>query len=88
MVHKWTLLLPIRKKNCHVTTRPDTLCGVTLLVIAPRASLIEQVKGQIENMDDIYGYQEQSKKKTEFERVQLARKRRGVEIKGIHAINP
>ncbi len=70
------------------TTRPDTMFGVTFMVIAPEHPIIEKYKEEIENYDDIIAYKNEAKKKTEFERVQLAKDKTGVEIKGITAINP
>lgn len=70
------------------TTRPDTLFGVTFMVIAPEHPLIEEMKDRITNMDAIVDYQEAAKRKTEFERVQLAKEKTGVMIEGIRGINP
>lgn len=70
------------------TTRPDTIYGATFMVIAPEHHVIEHLKDQIENLDEIKAYQEQALMKTEFERIELAKDKTGVEIKGIKAINP
>lgn len=70
------------------TTRPDTLYGVTFMVIAPEHPLLEKYADKISNMDAIVDYQEAAKKKSEFERVQLAKDKSGVQIQGISAINP
>jgi leucyl-tRNA synthetase len=70
------------------TTRPDTLFGATFMVIAPEHPLIEELKEDITNLDDLRAYQEAAKRKTEFERVQLAKDKTGVRIQGISAVNP
>ena len=53
------------------TTRPDTLFGVTFMVIAPEHPLIDKYADRITNMDAIKAYREECAKKTEFERTQL-----------------
>lgn len=70
------------------TTRPDTLYGVTFMVMSPEHPYLEKYASQITNLEEIKDYQIQSRKKTEFERVQLAKDKTGVEIKGLTAINP
>lgn len=70
------------------TTRPDTLYGVTFMVIAPEHPLLEKYADKITNIEEIAEYQEAAKKKSEFERVQLAKDKSGVQIQGISAINP
>lgn len=70
------------------TTRPDTLFGVTFMVIAPEHPLIDKYKDQIKNMDAVTTYREECNKKTEFERTQLVKDKTGVKLDGITAINP
>ena len=70
------------------TTRPDTLYGVTFMVMAPEHPLIDKHKDKINNMDEIISYREQASKKTAFERTQLVKDKTGVKISGFTAINP
>ncbi len=70
------------------TTRPDTLFGVTFMVIAPEHPLIDENKDRIGNMDAIEAYRTECAKKTEFERTQLVKDKTGVKIGGIEAVNP
>ena len=70
------------------TTRPDTLFGVTFMVIAPEHDLIDQYADRITNMDAITAYRQECAKKTEFERTQLVKDKTGVKIQGLEAVNP
>ncbi|MFA5341831.1 MAG: leucine--tRNA ligase [Clostridia bacterium] len=70
------------------TTRPDTLYGVTYMVISPEHPYIDKFKSLILNIDEIREYQAESSKKSDFERAEIAKEKTGVEIKGIKAINP
>ena len=70
------------------TTRPDTLFGATFMVVAPEHHIIDNHKDMVKNMNEIMVYREEAKKKTEFERVQLAKDKTGVRIDGLVAINP
>ena len=70
------------------TTRPDTLFGVTFMVIAPEHPLIDKYADRIANMDEIKAYREECAKKTEFERTQLVKEKTGVCIQGFEGINP
>ena len=70
------------------TTRPDTLFGVTFMVIAPEHPLIDKYADRITNMDAIKDYREECAKKTEFERTQLVKEKTGVCIQGLEGVNP
>ena len=70
------------------TTRPDTLFGVTFMVMAPEHPLIDKYAEKIGNMDDIESYRAECAKKTEFERTQLVKDKTGVCIDGLTAVNP
>lgn len=70
------------------TTRPDTLFGVTFMVMAPEHPLIDKYADKIGNMADIEAYRAECAKKTEFERTQLVKDKTGVCIDGLTAINP
>ena len=70
------------------TTRPDTLFGVTFMVMAPEHPLIDKYAAQIKNMADIEAYRDVCAKKTEFERTQLTKEKTGLKIEGLSAVNP
>ena len=77
------------------TTRPDTLFGVTYMVLAPEH---EFVKRLLENknpnpalhdgLEEVEKYVKDSLKKKELERLADTNNKTGVELKGIKAINP
>lgn len=65
------------------TTRPDTLEGVTFMVIAPEHRLVDDL---LEN-EEIKNYVGETKKKSEMERTELSKEKTGV-FSGLYAINP
>ncbi|MDE6540319.1 MAG: leucine--tRNA ligase, partial [Ruminococcus sp.] len=70
------------------TTRPDTLYGVTFMVIAPEHPIIQKYRDSISNIQALDEYKEESAKKSEFQRTQLVKDKTGVKIEGLTAINP
>ena len=70
------------------TTRPDTLYGVTFMVMAPEHPMIEKYRDSIANIAELDAYKEECAKKSEFERTQLVKDKTGVKIEGLTAINP
>lgn len=70
------------------TTRPDTIYGVTFMVVAPEHELLKKLKDQIVNLKQVEEYQNKAKNKTEFERIHVNKDKTGVLVEGIKAINP
>ncbi len=70
------------------TTRPDTLFGVTFMVMAPEHPMIDKYASEIANMDEVKAYRAECAKKTEFERTQLVKDKTGVRLSGLSAVNP
>ncbi len=70
------------------TTRPDTLYGVTFMVIAPEHPIIEKYRESIANIAELDAYKAECGKKSEFERTQLVKDKTGVRIQGLTAVNP
>lgn len=68
------------------TTRPDTVYGITYLVVAPEYKDIEKLTTK-ENMDAVHNYRENAKKMSEIERQSTERIKTGVPL-GTHIINP
>ena len=70
------------------TTRPDTLFGVTYVVISPEHPLLEKWQGRIKNWDEIAAYKEAASHKSDFERGELNKDKTGVRLEGIEVMNP
>ena len=70
------------------TTRPDTLFGVTFMVMAPEHPLIDKYASMIGNMDAVADYRNVCAKKSAFERTQLVKDKTGVKLDGFTAVNP
>ena len=57
-------------------------------MLAPEHPLVEQLKNDIENWDEVVRYIVQSKNKNEIERTAEGKEKTGIELKGIKAVNP
>lgn len=68
------------------TTRPDTVHGITYLVVAPEYKDIEKLT-TAENKDAVEEYRANARKMTEIERLSTDRPKTGVPL-GTHCINP
>ncbi len=78
----------VNDKLAVYTTRPDTLFGVTYMVISPEHPIIEQKANLIKNIDEVLIYKENAAKKSELERSETNKEKTGVKLEGIRAINP
>ncbi len=70
------------------TTRPDTLFGVTYMVVSPEHPYLDKYKDEIKNWEEILAYRDMASKKSDFERTEIAKDKTGVVIDGLLAINP
>jgi leucyl-tRNA synthetase len=70
------------------TTRPDTIFGVTYIVLAPEHVLVNGLLDSAQNRSEIEKYIKESKIKSEIDRTDAKTIKTGVEIKGVKAINP
>ncbi len=68
------------------TTRPDTLYGVTYVVLAPEHPLVDKLTAP-EYKDDVNAYRESVKLLSEIERTSTVKEKTGTPI-GAYAINP
>jgi leucyl-tRNA synthetase len=70
------------------TTRPDTLFGVTYMVLAPEHPLVNELLPYCSNKDEVKSYVKAAAGKSDFERTEVIKTVSGVEFGGIRAFNP
>ena len=70
------------------TTRPDTLFGVTYMVLAPEHPLVDELQPRATNPDEVREYREAAARKSDFERTEVSKEVTGVELRGIRTRNP
>ena len=70
------------------TTRPDTLFGVTYMVMSPEHPYIEKWADKITNIEQVRAYRQDAARKSDFERTELQKDKTGVKLEGVCAINP
>ena len=82
------ILMGKEDKLTVYTTRPDTLFGVTYMVMSPEHPFIDKYKDEIKNWEDVVAYREMAARKSDFERTELAKNKTGVMLDGLMAVNP
>lgn len=70
------------------TTRPDTLYGVTYVVLAPENKLVQSLKPQIKNWKEVEEYIKKTKIKSEIERTAESKEKTGVRLEGVIVKHP
>ena len=70
------------------TTRPDTLFGVTYMVMSPEHPYIEKWADKITNIEAVRAYRQEAARKSDFERTELQKDKTGVKLEGVFAVNP
>jgi len=68
------------------TTRPDTLCGATYMVLAPEHPLVAKITSG-ENRDAVEAYVIKAANKSDLDRTDLAKDKTGI-FTGAYAMNP
>ena len=69
------------------TTRPDTLFGVTYMVLAPEHPLIHELERQITNLDEVKAYVKAAASKTDLDR-EKEKEKTGVKLEGVTVEHP
>ncbi|MBP6856599.1 MAG: leucine--tRNA ligase [Candidatus Pacebacteria bacterium] len=70
------------------TTRADTLFGVTYVVLAPEHTLVERLKKNTKNIEEVEEYIARAKLKDIHDRTDISKEKSGVILDGVFAINP
>ena len=75
------------KKLEIFTTRPDTIFGVTFMVVSPEHPMLKEFKNQIKNWTEVEKYIQASSLKSNIER-SSSKEKTGVKLDGVCAVNP
>lgn len=75
------------KKLEIFTTRPDTIFGVSFMVVSPEHSMLKEFKNQIKNWNEVEKYIQASSLKSNIER-SSSKEKTGVKLDGVCVINP
>lgn len=70
------------------TTCVETVYGITFVALAPEHSLLDKLKDNIKNWDEIENYRKQTALRSEFERMSDQKDKTGCKVAGLYVINP
>ena len=78
-----------RLTNAEIfTTCPETIYGITFMVMAPEHELVSKLKDNIKNYDEVKKYQEETRYRSELDRISNQKEKTGCILEGLYAINP
>ena len=78
-----------RLTNAEIfTTCPETIYGITFMVMAPEHELISKLKDNIKNYEEVKKYQEETRYRSELDRISNQKEKTGCILEGLYAINP
>ena len=70
------------------TTCIETIYGITFMVMAPEAKMVDNLKDRIQNWHEVEEYRKATAKLSDLERTELNKGKSGVKLEGVFAINP
>jgi len=71
------------------TSRPETVFGVTFLVLAPEHPLVSSwSNSSIKNKEEVKDYIEKTLRKSDLARTDLSHEKTGIKLEGVFAVNP
>lgn len=82
------VLLPVKDNITVFTTRPDTLYGVTYLVLSPEHELVSTLLSFCGNRDEVSDYIEKTGQVSLPVYNEYFREMTGVQLEGVKALNP
>ena len=70
------------------TTCPETIYGITFMVMAPEHELINKLQDKINNYEEVKKYQEETKYRSELDRMSNQKEKTGCKLEGLYGVNP
>ena len=75
--------------DVHIyTTCIETVYGITFVSLAPENKLVDDLKSNIKNYEQVIEYRQKTALRSEFDRISQQKEKTGCKLDGIFAINP